>query len=174
MNNPCQECPVTYHNAFYYMLRETVVSDWKDEAFRAFARRWADEEADWQRNNPGKLKIYLKNASDEPEAFSVQGQASLRDVIASLKKNKIETDAPFMTLDSADAVGGYTGEIAILATAFGPVLTGILVAWLQMKAGRKVRLKDGDIEVEAQTVEEAGKLFNMVMDQRAKRERKED
>jgi hypothetical protein len=52
-------------------------------------------------------------------------------VIAALTQNKIEADAPFMTLDSVDAVGGYTGEIAVLASAFGPILTGILGAWLQ-------------------------------------------
>lgn len=150
------------------------MTDWKEEAFRAFAARWAEEEAEWRRNNPGKVRIYLENASDESPTFSVQGQASLGDVIAFLKKNKIEIDAPFMTLDSVDTVGGYTGEIAVLATAFGPVLTGILVAWLQSKAGRKVRLKDGDIEVEARTVEEAGKLLDMVAEQRAKRGQEED
>lgn len=150
------------------------MTDWKEEAFRAFAARWAEEEAEWWKSNPGKVKIHLENASNEPPTFSVQGQASLQDVIASLKKNKIEADAPIMALDSVDAVGGHTGEIAVLATAFGPVLTGILVAWLQAKAGRKVRLKDGDIEVEARTIEEVGKLLDVVVEQQAKRERKED
>jgi hypothetical protein len=58
--------------------------------------------------------------------------------------------------------------IEVLASAFGLVLTGILGAWLQSKAGRKVRIKDGDIEVEARTVDEAGKLLNMATEQRAK------
>ena len=98
----------------------------------------------------------------------------LRSVMAAFKKNKIEIDAPFMTLDSVDAVGGYTGQIAVLASAFGPVLAGILGAWLQSKAGRKVRLKDGDIEIEARTVEEVGKLLDMAAEQRAKREQKEN
>ncbi|PRE09674.1 hypothetical protein C6P78_27665 [Burkholderia multivorans] len=64
-----------------------------------------------------------------------------------------------MTLDAVDAVGGYTGEIAVLIQAVSPVLTGILGAWLQSKAGRKVRLKIGDIEVEAGTVQEAEQLL---------------
>ncbi len=63
-----------------------------------------------------------------------------------------------MALDSAEAVGGYTGEIAVLLQAVSPLLTGILGAWLQSKAGRKVRLKVGDIEIEARTVEEADQL----------------
>ena len=141
-----------------------------EEAFRAFAARRAEEEAEWRRNNPGKVKIYLGNASDEPPTISTEGQANLRSVIAALEEGKIEADAPFMTLDSVDAVGGYTGEIAILASAFGPVLTGILGAWLQSKAGRKVRLKDGDIEVEARTVQEAGELLKMAAEQRTKRQ----
>jgi hypothetical protein len=116
----------------------------------------------------GKVRFYLARASDEPPTFSTEGQVDLRSVITALRENKIEADAPFMTLDSVDAVGGYTGEIAVLANAFGPLLTGILGAWLQSKAGRKVRLKDGDIEVEARTVEEAGKLLDMATEQRAK------
>ena len=63
------------------------------------------------------------------------------------------------------------GEIAVLANAFGPVLTGILGAWLQSKAGRKVRLKDGDIEVEAQTSHEVKELYNLAVEQRAKQKK---
>lgn len=65
-----------------------------------------------------------------------------------------------MAVDSAVAVGGYTGEIAVLIQAVTPVLTGTLAAWLQSKAGRKVRLKVGDVEVEARTVEEADQLLH--------------
>lgn len=148
-----------------------MVTDWKEEALEAMAAKWAEEEAAWRRDNVGKIRLSLVKATDEPPPFSAEGQVDLRNVIAALKKNKIEVDAPFMTLDSVDAVGGYTGEIAVLATAFGPVLAGILAAWLQSKAGRKVRLKDGDIEVEARTVEEAERLLDVAAEQRAKRER---
>ncbi len=76
-----------------------------------------------------------------------------------------------MTLDAADAVGGYTGEISLLISAIGPVLTGILVAWLHAKAGRKVRLKDGDIEVEAQTSQQVKDLYTFAQEQRAKQKK---
>src|SRR5580704_9708600 len=109
------------------------MTDWKKEALEAMAVKWAEEEAAWRRENVGKVRFYLMKASDEPPTFSTEGQVDLRSVIAALKENKIEADAPFMTLDSVDAVGGYTGEIAVLASAFGPVLTGILGAWLQSK-----------------------------------------
>ena len=79
-----------------------------------------------------------------------------------------------MALDSVDAVGSYAGEIAAFANAFGPVLVGTLVAWLQSKTGQKVKLMDGDIEIEAQTVEDVGKLLEMAAEQRAGREGKEN
>ena len=151
-----------------------MTRDWKKEAMEAIEARWAEEEARWRRENVGKIRFYLVNASDDAPTFTADGQVVLRSVMAALKENKIEADAPFMTLDSADAVGGYTGEIAVLVQAFSPVLTGILGAWLQSKAGRKVRFKDGDIEVEAHTVDEVSKLLGMAAELRAKQERKED
>jgi hypothetical protein len=150
-----------------------VTRDWKKEALDAMTAKRAEEEAGWRRSNAGKIRFYLVNASDDSPTFSAAGQVILRSVVTAFKENKIEIDAPFMTLDSADAVGGYTGEIAVLATAFGPILTGILGAWLQSRTGRKVRLKDGDIEIEAQTVEEIRKLLDMAAEQRARHERKE-
>ncbi len=151
-----------------------MTRDWKKEALEAMEARWAEDEARWRRENVGKVRFYLVSASDDPATFSADGQVILRRVMTDLKENKIEADAPFMTLDSVDAVGGYTGEIAVLVQAFGPVLAGILGAWLQSKAGRKIRLKDGDIEVEANTVDEVGKLLDMAAKQRGKHERKED
>jgi hypothetical protein len=149
------------------------MTDWKKEALAAMEAKRAEEERRWRRENVGKVRFYLVKATDEPPPFSIEGQVDLRNVIAALEKGEIVVDAPFMTLDSVDAVGGYTGEIVTLAKAFGPILTGVLGAWLQSKIGRKVRFKDGDIEVEARTVEEVEKLLDMAAEQRAKREPKD-
>ena len=151
-----------------------MTRDWKKEALDALEAKWAEEEAQWQRENVGKVRFYLINATDEPETLQPESQIELRSLMQAIRKSKIEIDAPFLTCDSVEAVGGYTGEITMLATAFGPILTGIFGAWMQSKVGRKVRLKDGDIEIEARTVEEVGKLLDMVAEQRAKREPKED
>jgi hypothetical protein len=124
------------------MTERCMMTDAKKEALEAMAAKRAKDEAAWRRDNVGKVRFYLVNASDDPPTSSTEGQIHLRSVIAALKENKIEADAPFLAVDSVDAVGGYTGEIAVLASAFGPVLTGILCAWLQSKAGRKVRLKE--------------------------------
>jgi hypothetical protein len=41
----------------------------------------------------------------------------------------------------------------------GPVIAAALTAWLQGRAGRKVRMKVGDIEIEASTQEEFDRLL---------------
>jgi len=56
-------------------------------------------------------------------------------------------------------VGGYTGELIIaLASIASPLVTHVLVAWLQRKPGRKVRVEfhpSGKLKtVEAQTEEQ--------------------
>ncbi|TGB31561.1 hypothetical protein [Burkholderia thailandensis] len=135
------------------------MTDPKEEIWAAVAARFAREEERWRRENPGKVRFYLRQAPDESPTFSVEGQAALRKVVTAIRENQIKVDAPVMALDSAEAVGGFTGEIAVLIQAVSPILTGILGAWLQSKAGRKVRLKIGDIEVEARTVEEADQLL---------------
>lgn len=148
---------------------ESESTDWKEKAYRAYVARWAEAEAQWKRDNPDKIKFYLI----DPRTYSAKGQAHLQSVIDDLRANSIEVRASFMRLDSVDAVGGFTGEIAVLLKAVGPVLGGILGAWLQSKAGRKVRLKDGDLEVEARKVEEIRQLLDMAAEQRAKKEQKE-
>ncbi|WP_186188064.1 hypothetical protein [Burkholderia gladioli] len=135
------------------------MTDPKEEIWAAVAARFAREEERWRRENPGKVRFYLRQAPDESPTFSVEGQAELRKVVTAIRENQIKVDAPVMALDSAEAVGGFTGEIAVLIQAVSPLLTGILGAWLQSRAGRKVRLKVGDIEVEARTVEEADQLL---------------
>lgn len=145
--------------------------DPKEKALAAIAARFAREEAIWQHNNPGKVRFYLLNASDDSPRFTRAEQSAIREIISALRESKIEVDASFMTMDSVDAVSGYTGEIAVLIQAIGPILTGILGAWLQSKAGRKVRLKIGDIEVEARTVQEVEQLLQRAQ---ALRDRQED
>ncbi len=131
----------------------------REEAFAAMAARFAREDERWRRENPGKVRFYIENAPDEAPTFSAEGQAALWKVVSALHDHHVDADTPVMARDSADAVGGYTGEIVVLLQAVSPVLTGILGAWLQSKTGRKVRLKVGDVEVEARTVSEAEKLL---------------
>ncbi len=147
------------------------MADAKEEGLALIAAKLARDEDIWRRENPGKVRFYLLKASDEPPTFSEEGQLVLREVMSAIRDHHIDVDAPFMTLDAADAIGGYTGEIAVLIQSVSPVLTGILGAWLQSKAGRKVRLKVGDIEVEASTVDEVKQLLQHAQAVHADQER---
>jgi hypothetical protein len=64
-------------------------------------------------------------------------------------------------LREAFAAGSaYLGDFAIkLAATVGPVLGTVVGAWLHARYGRKVRLKIGDVEAEAQTIEEVQELL---------------
>jgi hypothetical protein len=150
------------------------MADAKEEDWAAIAERFAREENRWRLENPGKVRFYLMHAADEPPTFSIEGQSVLGKVVSALHDNHIDADTPIMALDSVEAIGGYTGQIAVLIQAVSPVLTGILGAWLQSKAGRKVRLKVGDIEVEAKTVEEVEQLLQRAQALQASQESHED
>ncbi len=63
----------------------------------------------------------------------------------------------------------YLGEFILkLVGAGGLGLGTVIGAWLQAKYGRKVRLKVGETEAEAQTVEEAGTLLKLAQQQQMK------
>jgi len=135
------------------------MNDAKEEALAAIATKFAEEEMRWRQENPGKVRFYLLRAPDEPPTFSKEGQSALGEIASALHENSIDADMPIMALDSADATGGLTGQIAVIIQALGPVMAGILGAWLQSKVGRKVRLKLGDFEAEASTVQEVEQLI---------------
>lgn len=89
-----------------------------------------------------------------------------------LRDKGLEVKAPFMALNSADAVSGYTGQLIIsLAQIASPVLTAALVAWLKGRPSRKVRVEfhpSGKVKtVEAQTEEQVLSLAK-ALDQEAR------
>ena len=104
-------------------------------------------------------------------------QAELQGVRDSFQKEGISASAPFMTMDSPGAVGGYVGEFIIPITKIGvPAIAGIVGAWLHAKFGRKVRVEfyaDGAIKsVEAQSPEQISSLIDMARREAQPRPRK--
>lgn len=132
-----------------------------DEMHKAFAR-WAAEAAEEseRRRQEGKIAIWLERGPNDAEAFTEEYQAELSEVLSPLLRDKgIEVEAPALAVDAIDAVGGYTGELIVaLASIASPLITHVLVAWLQRKPGRKVRVEfhpSGKVKtVEAQTEEQ--------------------
>jgi hypothetical protein len=94
--------------------------------------------------------------------FSKEYQAELEKVASSLKQQgvKFSSRMRFEEAEGAPAflLGSFTIEIA---KSVGPILGAVIGAWLHARYGRKARLKIGDVEAEARTVEEVEKLLRV-------------
>ena len=149
--------------------------EWKKEAYEAYVARWKAREAEESeaRRQAGQVAIWLDRSPDDAETFTKDHQAELYEVLGPLLRDKgLEVKAPFMALDSVDAVSGYTGQLIIsLAQIASPVLTAALVAWLKGRPSRKVRVEfhpSGKVKtVEAQTEEQVLSLAK-ALDQEAR------
>lgn len=120
------------------------------------------------------LVITLVPAPDEPPIAAgcpdttSQQQVELRNFRDRLKSKQVEFFAA--SFDPCPPQPGawsgahpdfYLGDFIIkLAAIIGPVLGTAIGVWLHGRYGRKVRLKIGDIEAEAQTREEVEKLLS--------------
>ncbi len=94
-------------------------------------------------------------------------QRELRHCYEQLRASGMKVSPRIYTKDSAGAVGSLVGEFVIpLATTIGPVLAAAVSAWFQRRDGRKLRLKVGDIEVEAHSEEELERLLEQAIEVR--------
>jgi hypothetical protein len=151
---------------------EDIVSptqaEWKEEAYKAYVAKLKAREAEesQRRRQAGQVAIWLGRSPDDAKTFTKEHQAELYEMLGPLLPDKeLEVDAPFMALDSADAVSGYTGEL-IVALASIPAIAKVLVAWIQRKPGRKIRVEfhpSGKVKtVEAQTEEQVLSIIKTV------------
>jgi len=106
-----------------------------------------------------ELKISLLPAADEPSHLAPACQQELRG----FEQAFLDEGFPIAAKRAlAKMAGGpfLSGEFVLnLAATIGPVLGAAVGAWLHARYSRKVRLKVGEIEAEAQTVEEVEKLL---------------
>ena len=103
-----------------------------------------------------KARLVLVCADDENAISSKPTQAELQKAHGAVRDAGIPVSARHMTFDSVGGGGGLTGEFGIhlAQLVLGSAVVGkVLVAWIQARAGRKARLKIGDVEAEAQTPE---------------------
>lgn len=107
-----------------------------------------------------RLELKLEPAGDDPPINSAAFQTSMVPIGAALAAAGVRYSQRAMAFDAAEAIGFALPEYVIqIGQALGPTLGVVLVAWLQGRAGRKVRLKVGDIEAEARTTEELERLL---------------
>lgn len=104
----------------------------------------------------------LKRSPDDPEQFSREYQETIGDVLAASRVDGVKTMPRIFTMDSVDAVGGYTGEFIAIAKALGPATIAALGGWLAGRNGRKVRIKVDGIEVEASSMKQLDEAIKRV------------
>ena len=109
-----------------------------------------------------QIVVALIPAAEDGSRESVAMQTEFWGLTHALQARGLKVSTHVFVMDSVG--GGMTnlGELTIdLARDFAPAVTAILGAWAQARFGRRVRLKVGDIEAEAKTIEEIQELLDL-------------
>jgi hypothetical protein len=106
-----------------------------------------------------EVLVSLELAPDEPIFVTPESQGSLQRINEGLQAAGITARHRMNFRDAAGGPGLMALFVVPVAQIVIPALGVVLVGWLQGRAGRKVRLKVGDIEAEARTPEEVEKLL---------------
>ncbi|MFC4518441.1 hypothetical protein [Cupriavidus pinatubonensis] len=117
-----------------------------------------------------RVKILLRRAVDDPAVDSSEFQAELRTFSGALKSGGVAYSQAAMAFDSAAATGYPLAEFAIKELApYAASVAAALTAWIAGRYGRKVRLKVGDLELEAKSPEEIKQLLHLAQEYQKKR-----
>jgi hypothetical protein len=110
--------------------------------------------------NPS-FRIKLLPSSGDSELFAPECQAAVRAFFQQLRDAGVIAHPVAFTMDCAGASGCLVGEFVLpFAQVAGPAIGVAVAAWFQGRAGRKLRLKVGNIEIEAATMQELGQLLD--------------
>ncbi|SOE96820.1 hypothetical protein SAMN05414139_09833 [Burkholderia sp. D7] len=110
------------------------------------------------------MRLTLLRAPGDEASFSPGYQTELRQFYSLARAEGGKISAVTFTTDRADGGDGFVGEFMIPCTpAAGPTLIAAAGAWLQGRAGRRLRLTMGDTEVEGTSAGEPYALLNLTM-----------
>jgi hypothetical protein len=113
---------------------------------------------------PDTLHLTLVRASNDEASFSPGYQTELRQFYSLARAEGGTIRAVTFTTERADGGDGFVGEFLVPFTPIaGSTLTAAAGAWLQGRAGRRLRLTMGDVEVEATGPGELYALLNLTM-----------
>ena len=116
------------------------------------------------------MRITFVPAVDERGSAEIR--ACIDEVLTAQKAIKQAGGTGLMPIPEANAGMAFDSWDAVfkclipVSQAVGPILGPTLAAWIGSRSGRKVRMKDGDIEVEAPTIEEARILYESILEKR--------
>lgn len=109
------------------------------------------------------LEINLVPEDSDAEMWSSEYQSVLNEFSRVTKP----TTQRAMAMDSIDATGWPLGEYAFkLAGIMIPTITAGVVAYISGRAGRKVKIKFADIEIEASSIEQVEAALQLVEERR--------
>lgn len=114
-----------------------------------------------------RLQLRLLRAPDDSAAFGESYQAELRQFKQHLETAGFAVSPTFAAFDSPGAGKALTGQFLI---SWAPTVVSILgtvgmvaMAWLSGRAGRQLRLKVGDVELEAHSKADIERLVEQVI-----------
>jgi hypothetical protein len=110
-------------------------------------------------SSPDKIRFILKRSPEDEAQFNREHQARMGKVFTAFYNEGIKIEATALAMDAADAVGGAAGEFLAFAKALGPATIGALGVWLTDRNGRKVKIKIGKIEMEANSVKQLDEVM---------------
>ena len=103
-------------------------------------------------------EIEFSPTLDAGKVQSPEFQSELRDLVGSLKAQGIDVSPEEEFWNSADSGSFLTGVMSF-ANASSSLVSVVIGAWLHARYGRKIRVKVGEIEVEAQTIKDVETLL---------------
>lgn len=125
--------------------------------------------------NRQEIRVWLMRGPDDPPLRSQEYQQQLRAFLESAESQDLKVSFGIELIEAAaDPTGAsptiYSGLFTLAGTAgsLGTFALGAFVTWLKGHNGRKVKLKVGNIQMEARTVDEIEKLLKLAMKGRPK------
>lgn len=107
-----------------------------------------------------RLTLILAAAPDDPAVADPEYQRGLSAVGEALREAGILSAQRRVTFDAVGAAGYSVGQYIIaLAPVAAPVIGVAVGVWITARSGRKLRIKVGDIELEAHSSAEIEHLL---------------
>ena len=109
---------------------------------------------------PERIEVTLLPGPDDPPVRDTVYQRELRELEDSFRQHGIKAGSLVELRKSAGGESVHLGQFFLpLVATLGSIAGAAIGAWVQAKYGRRVRVKMGDIEVEARTIEEVQDLL---------------
>jgi Xaa-Pro aminopeptidase len=108
------------------------------------------------------LTISLILADDDPALSSDEYQAAVNEAYTALQSHDLDPTRRLWFRDSKVDPVIALGDLHVVLAKAAPYLGTALASWFAGRASRKVRLKVGDVEVEAHSMKEVDQLLEKV------------